>query len=313
MKAFVLEELGRPGSIRDIEVPEPAPGEVRIRVGAAGLNPFDAFVAQGALKDRMEHRFPLLPGADASGTIEAVGDDVSDLAAGDDVFGSVGKMYLGGGTLAEFATMSTGTIARKPTSVDHAAAAAVPVAGVTAQTMIEAATISNGDVVVVIGATGGVGSYFVQLAANYGARVVAVCSEEKSDYARRLGAADVIDYTSDDVVGAVRSRFPDGINVIADMHGDGNQVSQLAENVRSGGRVTSAVGAADADSLKRRNIEATNVMGNVSTATLEPLAVMLDKGELKTPELRSFQLSEAGEALAAVASGHTAGKIVVLP
>ena len=114
MRAFAFEELGGPGSIVEVPIPDPAEGQVRIRVAAAGLNPFDNAVVQGYLKDQMEHRFPLIPSADASGTVEALGDGVTGLSIGDEVFGSVGKMYLGEGTFAEFATMSTATIARKP-------------------------------------------------------------------------------------------------------------------------------------------------------------------------------------------------------
>src|SRR5712691_13403546 len=98
MKAFAIDELGQPGSVRDIAVPEPGEGQVRIRVSAAGLNPFYSAVVHGYLKDRMEHRFPLVPGMDASGAVEAVGEGVTDWAVGDEVFGSVGKMYLGEGT-----------------------------------------------------------------------------------------------------------------------------------------------------------------------------------------------------------------------
>jgi len=114
MRAFAVEELGTPDSAVEVAVPEPAERQVRIRVAAAGLNPFDHAVIQGYLKDQMEHRFPLIPGADSSGTVDALGAGVTDWSTGDEVFGSVGKMYLGEGTLAEFATMSTGTIARKP-------------------------------------------------------------------------------------------------------------------------------------------------------------------------------------------------------
>ena len=158
MRAFVIEELGQLGSLREIPVPEPGEGYVRIRVAAAGLNPFDHAVLQGYMKDRMEHRFPFVPGSDASGTVEAVGEGVSDWELGDEVFGSTGKMYLGEGTLAEFATMSRGTIARKPTAIDHSIAAAVPVAGVTALIMTDEAAVAEGDVMMAIGATGGVGS-----------------------------------------------------------------------------------------------------------------------------------------------------------
>lgn len=310
MKAFAIEELGQPGSVHDLPVPEPADGHVRIRVAAAGLNPFDIAVVQGHLKDQMEHRFPLVPGMDASGTVEALGEGVQGWRVGDEVFGSVGKMHLGE---AELATMSAGTVGRKPASMDHAVAAAIPVAGVTALMMADALQLSEGHVVVAIGATGGVGSYFVQLSAGRGARVVAVCRGENADYARRLGGAEVVDYTAGDVVEAVRSRYPDGIDAIADMHGDREVVARLAEQVRSGGHVASAVGAADAEALRGRGIEATNVMGMVTTAALDALSAMLERGGIASPDIRSFRLADAGEAIAAVATGHVRGKIVVTP
>jgi NADPH2:quinone reductase len=311
VKAFGIEEFGQPGSARDLPVPEPAEGQVRIRVAAAGLNPFDNAVVQGYLKDQMEHRFPLVPGMDASGTVEALGEGVEAWTAGDEVFGNVGKSYLGEGTLAEFATMSVGTVAGKPASIDHAIAAAIPVAGVTALTMVDALQVSEGHIVVAIGATGGVGSYLVQLARGRGARVVAVCSGKNADYARRLGAADVVDYNAGDVVEAIRSRYPDGVDAVADMHGDREGVARLAEQVRSGGHLASAVGAADAEALSERGIEAANVMGMVTTASLDALTAMLERGEIISPEIRSFSLADAGQALAAVATGHVRGKIVV--
>jgi NADPH2:quinone reductase len=312
VKAFDIEELGHPGSVHDLPVPEPAEGQVRIRVAAAGLNPFDNAVVQGYLKDRMEHRFPLVPGMDASGTVEALGSGVDGLKVGDEVFGSVGKPYLGEGTLAEFTTMSTGTVANKPASIDHTVAAAVPVAGVTALIMADALHLSEGHVAVAIGATGGVGSYFVQLAAARGARVVAVCRGENADYARRLGADEVIDYSAVDVAETVRSRYPDGIDAVADIHGDSEGLASLAEQVRSGGHVASAVGAADAEALRERGIEATNVRGTVTTASLEALAAMLERGEITSPDIRSFSLADAEQALAAVATGHVRGKIIVM-
>jgi NADPH:quinone reductase-like Zn-dependent oxidoreductase len=311
MKAFAIDELGQPGSLHDLPVPEPGEGQMRIRVAAAGVNPFDNAVLQGFLKDRMEHRFPLVPGMDASGTVDALGQAVDAWAVGDEVFGSVGKSYLGEGTQAEFTTMSAGTVARKPASVDHAAATAVPVAGVTALMMADALELSDGHIVVVIGATGGVGSYFVQIAGGRGARVVAVCSGEKAEYARRLGAVEVIDYTAGDVAEAVRSSHGDGIDAIADMHGDADQVASLAEQVPSGGHVASAVGAADVEALAGRGIGATNVQGVVTTARLEVMAGMLERGEITSPDLRTFSLADAGEAFAAVATGHTRGKIIV--
>jgi NADPH:quinone reductase len=310
MKAFAIDEFGQPGSLHDVPVPEPAEGEVRVRVAAAGLNPFDNAVVRGNLKDRMKHGFPLVPGMDGSGTVDAVGPGVSAWSVGDEVFGSVGKGHLGEGTLAELVSMSVVTIARKPSTIEHATAAAIPTAGVTALNMADALALGDGQTVVAVGATGGVGSYLVQLAVRRGARVVVVSQGENADYARRLGAADVVDYTAGDVADAVRSRYPDGIDAIADMHGDRDGLARLAEQVRSGGHVASIVGAVDA-SLSDRGIQATNVMGRVTTESLEALSGMMEGGEIAAPEIRSFSLAEAGDGLAALATHHVRGKIVV--
>jgi NADPH:quinone reductase-like Zn-dependent oxidoreductase len=228
-----------------------------------------------------------------------------------EVFGSVGKPFLGEGTLAEFVAVSAGTVTRKPSSLDHAVAAAIPTAGVTALNMADALRLTEGQTVVAVGATGGVGSYFVQLATGRGARVVAVCSGDNADYARGLGAVDAIDYTGGDVGEEVRSRYPDGIDAVADMHGDGEQLAGLTEQVLSGGHVASVVGAADVDTLRARGVEATNVQGRVMTASLDVLVGLIEAGELVAPEIRTYPLSDAGEALAEVGTSHVRGKLVV--
>lgn len=311
MKAFAIDEFGAPGSVRDLPVPEPGEGQLRLRVAAAGLNPFDVAVVQGYLKDQMEHRFPLVPGMDASGTVDALGGGVEGYAVGEEVFGSVGKSYLGESTMAEFVTVSGGTVARKPSSFDQTVAAAIPTAGVTALNMADALDLSPRRTVIAVGATGGVGSYFVQLAARRGVRVVAICRGENADYARGLGATDVIDYTVGDVVDAIRSRYPDGIDAVAYMHGDAERLARLTEHVPSGGHVASIVGAADAEALGARGIGATNVAGRVTTASLDALSGMLEAGEIVAPEIRAYPLADAGEALAAVATGHVRGKVLV--
>src|SRR5438270_182487 len=165
---------------------------------------------------------------------------------------------------------------------------------------------------VAVGATGGVGSYLVQLAARRGARVIAVCRSANGDYARGLGAAEVVDHEPGDVVEAVRALAPGGIDGIADMHGDAEQIARLAEQLRPGGHVASAVGAADVDALKPRGIEAVNVQGRVSTGALDWLAGLLTAGEIQYPEIQTFQLADTGAAFDRLATGHVRGKLLVL-
>jgi NADPH2:quinone reductase len=311
VKAYAIDAFGESGTVRDLPVPEPEEGRLRLRVAVAGLNPFDAAVLQGYLQGRMEHRFPLIPGMDAAGTVEALGDGVEGYALGDRVFGSVGKPFLGAGTVAEFVNVSAGTVTHTPLSMEDDAAAALPTAGVTALVMADALALSEGQTVVAVGATGGVGGYFIQLAAQRGASVVAVCRAENADYARSLGAADVIDYTAGDVVDAVRSGHPDGIDAVADMHGDAEEVATLSALIPKGGHVASAVGAADIETLAARGIEATNVQGLVTTARLETLLDLVAAGKVVAPEIHPHPLADVAEALATVGSSHVRGKIVV--
>jgi NADPH:quinone reductase-like Zn-dependent oxidoreductase len=311
MKAYAIDEFGAPGSVRELPDPEPEEGQVRVRVSAAGINPFDSAVINGYAKDYMEHRFPLIPGMDAAGTIDAVGPGVEGWAAGDRVFGSVGKPFVGEGTLAEYVTMSTGTIAQTPDALADREVAAIPVAGATAFQLADDLGLGQGDVVVAVGATGGVGAYFVQLAARVEALVVAVCSTVNAEYARGLGAVHVIDYSAEDVADTVRALYPEGIDAIANMHGDTDSLTRLTELVREGGRVASITGGVDADALAARGITGTNVMGSASTENLGELAALIDSKDLVVPPIAEFTLDRAGDAFAAVATGHTRGKIVV--
>ena len=311
MRAFALDSFGEPGSVRELPIPTPADGQVLVRVRAAGVNPFDAFVAQGYVKDMMEHRFPLVPGVDAAGVVEALGDGVDDLAVGDEVFGAVGKPYLGEGTYTEATTMSAAAVRRMPASLDFTQAAAVPLGGATALTLLDAAAVGAGQTVLVLGASGGVGSFLVQLAVERGARVVGVCSGRNLAYARGLGAADVIDYTAGGVADAVHAHHPGGIDAIVDLVGDKAAVLALSEQLRPGGRVASAVGGADDEELAKRGIGAANVATWLTSEQLAQLTRWLEDGTLRLPEIQALPLEEAADALARIATKHTRGKLVL--
>ncbi|HEY8870023.1 MAG TPA: NADP-dependent oxidoreductase [Candidatus Limnocylindrales bacterium] len=186
MRAYALDSFGQPGSIHELPKPEPAEGEALIRVRAAGINAFDTGVAMGRAKDYMENRFPLVPGGDAAGFVEALGPNTNGLAVGDEVFGAIDKPFIGEGALAEYVATPVRGLARKPSSVGFAEAAAIPTAGLTALSAIELAKPQPGQTVVILGATGGVGSYATQLAVAAGATVVAVTRGEFAGYAREL-------------------------------------------------------------------------------------------------------------------------------
>jgi len=309
MRAFALNAFGEPGSIHELPDPEPAEGHVRVRVAAASLNPFDNFVLQGYLKDKMEHRFPLIPAGDLAGTVDAIGANVNEFALGDAVFGVTGKMLFGEGTLAELTTASTGTIAKRPTTLSEIEAAALPLAGVSALMSVEAAAPKPDDTVVIVGASGGIGSYAIQLAAARGAHVLGVTSKANVEYVKSLGAAEVVDREAGDVLEALKSAHRDGVAAIIDTGSDGPSLARLSEAVRKGGTVVSMKGAAAVDDLAKRGIKGVNVQTQVTTTRLEHLADLAAQGKLKSPRIRTFPLEQAGDAFKLL--GNSGGKLVV--
>ncbi|MDQ6909559.1 MAG: zinc-binding dehydrogenase [Actinomycetota bacterium] len=282
---------------------------MRVRVAAAALNPFDNFVVQGYMKDRMEHRFPLIPASDLAGTVDEVGPGADGFAVGDHVFGVTGKMVLGEGALAELTTATTATLVRRPEALSDVDAAAMALAGVSALMSVEAAALRSGDVVVVVGAAGGIGSYAVQLAALEGAHVIGVTSAGNADYITDLGAADVIDRTAGDVLDALKAKHPDGVASIIDTASDAPSLARLSEAVRKGGTITSMKGAAAVEDLAKRGVTGVNISTQVTTARLDKLAGLAAAGKLKAPRIRTFPLENSEEAFKLL--GQSGGKLVV--
>jgi NADPH:quinone reductase-like Zn-dependent oxidoreductase len=312
MRTIAEERFGGPIALMDLPTPEIGAGEVLIGVRAAGVNPFDWKVADGELKDALEHRFPLILGFDAAGVVERVGADVTELAEGDEVYGYLFKPVIGGGAYAEYVSAPAAIVARKPESVSFTEAAALPVPGLTAMDLVDAVDPREGETVLIVGATGGVGSYAIQLAARRGARVIATARQGNEMFVHELGAAEVIDYTRTDLLNAVRMTHPGGIEAIIDVVSERAVLGRMAGLVKEGGRLASSVYAADAESLAQRGIKATNVGVQPDARRLEELSRMVDAGELTVRLERTFPLERAPEALDEIRTGHVRGKIVLL-
>jgi NADPH:quinone reductase-like Zn-dependent oxidoreductase len=199
---MAIEAYGPTGTLREIElpVPSPGPGQVRVRVHASAVNPADFKVVTGKVKLLHDRRFPLVAGYDLSGVVDEVGEGVNDLVVGDEVFGHhhySGKTGLG--AFAEHTLIGAGMVARKPPGVDHRAAAAAATSGLTAlQSFRDKARLSSDGRVLVIGASGSVGSLAVGVAKRLGASVTGVCSGYAVDLVRELGADRVIDRKKED-------------------------------------------------------------------------------------------------------------------
>ena len=301
MRAFTLSGFGEQPELRDdLREPEVGPTELLVRVSASSVNPVDAFIAAGALKEMAEHVFPVVIGRDFAGTIERVGDAAVDFRVGDEVFGFVrhASPVVGNGSWAELISVPEDTVAVKPAAVDFRHAGAVPLAALTALAASDALAPGAGETVLVVGAAGGVGSFFVQLAASAGATVIAPALDEDRDYLRGLGVAELVDRNAD-VGAAVREAHPGGIDAILDVVSREPDASLL----EAGGRLASPLGAAG-DGPGRFN-----VMAEPDPAKLERLGKLLDAGTLRVPIQRSYRLEQAGDALAALQATHTQGKL----
>lgn len=312
MRAFAIDGFGQTGSIREIPEPVPGEGEVLVKVEAAGLNATDCAVCAGMLRDYFVHEFPLVPGLDASGVVEQVGPGVDDYAVGDVVYGYTRRPIMGRGTLAERVVLPVDGIERKPASLSHEEAAVIPHAGLTAAAAVDAAALGPDDVVVLLGATGGVGSYATQLAAKGGAHVVAVTRGDYGDYARSLGAADVIDYTAMDPAAAIGDRYPDGVKAVIDLVGMPELTSGMASHVRPGGRVVSTVMPPDVEGLAARGVEGILAYRMAAEHRFPEIANRIAEGDIKIPAIQTFSFDQAGDALELEATRHVRGKLAVV-
>ena len=303
MRAFTLDSFDAQPALRD-DLPEPNVGEnkVLVRVHASSVNPVDVFIAAGAVKEMAEHEFPVTLGRDFAGVVEQVGSGVSSDRIGDEVFGYVRHVNpaVHDGSWAELIAISEADVAQKPRGLDFARAGAAPLAAITALAAFDAVAPAEGETVLVVGAAGGVGGFFVQLAAAAGANVIAPALPEDHDYLRGLGVNELID-RSEDVAAAVRAPHPEGVDAIFDVVSREPNASLLSE----GGRLASPLGAAG------EGPERFNVMAQSTPATLQRLAELLDAGTLQVTLQRSYQLEQAGDAIKALPSTHTQGKLGV--
>ena len=308
MRAYIVPEFGHPGMIEEQPIPEPAEGQVLVRVRAAGVNAADVMVRAGYLKDYMEHRFPLIPGRDFAGTVEAVGEGVTDYTPGDEVFGAADKPYQGEGSFAEYVTAFTSNVARRPDGVSVEQAAALPVAGGTALAALDALGASEGDRIAVVGAAGGVGSFVTSLAAARGLQAVAVTKAANAEYVRGLGAADVVDYTAGDVLEQLRERYPDGLAGLIDLFNDAQGAAALASAVRDGGRVVSPIAMGIDAALAGQPV--TGQLVQAAVDRVAELGEVAAAGKLQA-DVEVLPLERAGDAIDRQMSKQVRGKQVV--
>jgi NADPH:quinone reductase-like Zn-dependent oxidoreductase len=312
VRAVVQHRYGGPETleVEEVERPTAGIGEVLVRVQAAALNPTDYVVMRGFLRMQSGWRRPKqqVRGFDAAGTIEAVGDGVADFIVGDAVFGSCR------GSFAEYALGAADKIVRKPERLSFEQAAGIAVAGTMALNGLrDHAQLRDGQRVAITGATGGVGSFAVQIAKAHRAEVTAVCRTENVELARQLGADRVVDYTRDDYLRG------DRYDAIFD-NGGGRSLRELRSALAPGGVVvlncgqdlTLALAGAMARLIRRRG-DVKQFARKVTRPDLLELAALAENGRLTPLVDRTYALADTPAAMTYLRTRHARGKVVVTP
>jgi len=312
MRAVAVSRFRVPPEMMDLPAPTVGPGELLVRVAFAGINPFDGKIADGILEGHRPHRFPLVLGVDASGTVDAVGPGVQRFRVGDRVFGEFLHDPVGTGTYEELSPVPESVaIVRAPDELPLAEAAALPMAGMTALESLDALALTPGATLVIVGASGGVGSFATELAAAQGIRVVAVARATSSARLRSLGAEEVVDPTAGDPLSRLGRDHPAQVDGLLDVSSDGPTFVRYARAVRRGGRAVSTTFSADVAMLETAGIHAVNLNLQPTAKVLERLVrEMLDR-RLKVPLERRVPLGEAPVVLAELKAGRGRGKTVI--
>jgi NADPH2:quinone reductase len=310
MRAFAVRSFGEPPPVRDLPVPA-ADGTVLIRVRFAGVNPLDSNLL-GRLTAASS--YPFVVGIDFAGVAERVPAGDHGLQAGDRVFG----MARTHGSYAEYTAAAPGAtlepVARIPDGVTDDQAAALPIPATTALRTIDLLEVTAGQQVVVMGATGGVGGYAVQMARSRGAHVIATVRGD-ADEARRLGAEEVYDSQAGDVIDALRAAHPDGVDAVLDLVNDPDAIRRDAEIIRPAGRLVSTIFAADEGWFAQRQITAHNHASSanplISPQGLVTVAQMLADRTIAARIRSTFGLDAAGQILDELRHGGLRGKAVI--
>lgn len=331
MRGFVLTRYGGPevAELRDVPIPEPRAGEVRIAVKAAGLNPVDFKIREGKLKLISRFEVPIVFGSELSGVVEALGEGVEDFAIGDEVYARVAKDRLG--AFAEKACVAASLVAKKPTKLDFDHAAALPLAALTSlQALRDELHLEEGQRIFIPGGAGGVGCFAIQLAKHFGAIVTTTASPRGKELVERMGADHVIDYTKQEFEEELRDQ-----DAVFDLMGE-DTLARSFGVLKRGCKVVSIAGIPEPTTalvdLKRgaglaalfwfasivtrfrawtKGVHYRYLFMHPSGDDLRTLGKLVDDGKLEVVVDRVFPFDEIAEAFAYLQTGRAKGKVVV--
>ena len=328
MKALVIRRYKAPTEMMELPRPEPGPGELLVRVRAAGVNPLDSKIRDGAVKVMLPFTFPLILGTDLAGDVEAIGPGVTRFKRGDAVYSRLDNDRIG--AFAEYALVRESAAAGKPARLDYTQAASLPLVGLTAwQTLIELARLRARQKILIHAGSGGVGTFAIQLAKHLGARVTTTAGAKNHELVKSLGAEVAIDYRTSRFEAVVEDQ-----DVVLDTQG-GDTLLRSFEVVKPGGVVVTIGGRPDgkfarawglslplvwilgflnrkvARLARERRVRFEYLFMRASGEQLEKIGALVDQGVIQPVLDTTFPLDAAAEAISYVESGRAVGKVVI--
>ncbi|NJD77192.1 MAG: NADP-dependent oxidoreductase [Candidatus Methanoperedens sp.] len=309
MKAAQIKKYGGSEVVEiNNNAPEPAvsEGHLLVEVHAAGVNPVDWKIREGYMAQMIPLKFPATLGGDFSGVVVEVGGGASGFKKGDEVYGQAGALRGGSGSFAEFVLSDIKVTARKPENINHVEAAALPLTGVSAwQALVDHIGLSRGKKILIHGGAGGIGTVAIQLAKHLGAYVAATVGAKDMQYARELGADEVIDYKNqsfDDILHNYEAVF--------DTVG-GDTYEKSFKILKKGGIIVSMLEQPNPLLMKQYGVNAIGQFTQVNSERLSKVAELAEKRVIKVHVDKIFPLDQAREALEFLQTGHPRGKVVL--
>ncbi|MGA9840885.1 MAG: NADP-dependent oxidoreductase [Nitrososphaeraceae archaeon] len=305
-------QINRYGGSEIIEInqntPEPtlSSGKVLVSVKAAGVNPVDWKIREGAFQQMIPLQFPFTLGMDFSGIVKEIGEGVSDFKQGDEVYGQVGVVTGGSGAFAKIALAKTESIANKPKKLSHVEAAALPLVGVSAwRALVENIGLSKGQQILIHGGAGGIGSIAIQLAKYLGAFVATTVSANDKVFVQELGADQLIDYKSQNFEDLLHD-----YDSVFDTVG-GETYKRSFKVLKKGGIIISMLEQPNSELMSQYNVKAIFQFTQADRRRLTKLAELVDQNNIMVNVDRTFLLDEAGKALDYQKDVHPRGKVVL--
>lgn len=313
MKAVAVPHFKALPEVMELPLPTIKPGTILVRVAAASMNPFDWKLIDGILDGKMPHNFPMVLGVDGAGTVEAIGEGVTRFKAGDNIYGQFLHAPVGEGSYAEYVVVpEKAAISHAPEKISLVEAAAIPTAGMTALQLLERLGLKHEQILLLVGATGGVGSFLVQLAAMQGIYVIAtVSTEADATRMKKLGAKETINYKKISVEAELRNKYPSGVDGLIDLVSSAAGFQAMTKLVACRGAALTTAFVSTPEILKARELTGGNFETQGTPASLDALTDAVNSGALTVPVGEVISMEQVAEAIQNSRQLKGKGKTVV--